>query len=105
MSAAAEETVAAPPRRRLRLAIWLLTRSFSSMLGLFLVTVIVALALAGPWIVPYPEHVQGAIDLANKLQPPSAAHWLGTDEVGNDILTRVIIGARISARIHPWRAR
>ncbi len=96
MSAATEETVAAPPRRRLRLAIWLLTRSFSSMLGLFLVTVIVALALAGPWIVPYPEHVQGAINLANKLQPPSAAHWLGTDEVGNDILTRVIIGARIS---------
>ena len=76
MSAAAEETVAAPPSRRLRLAIWLLTRSFSSMLGLFLVTVIVALALAGPWIVPYPEHVQGAIDLANKLQPPSAVFEL-----------------------------
>ena len=96
MSATTEESVAAPPRRRLRLALWLLGRSFSSMLGLFLVTVIVALALIGPWIVPYPEHVEGAIDLANKLQPPSAAHWLGTDEVGNDILTRVIIGARIS---------
>jgi peptide/nickel transport system permease protein len=96
MSAAAEETVAAPPRRRLRLALWLLTRSFSSMLGLFLVTVIVLLALLGPWIVPYPDHVEGAVDLANKLQPPSAAHWLGTDEVGNDILTRVIIGARLS---------
>ena len=40
MSAIAEETVAAPPRRRLRLALWLLTRSFSSMLGLFLVTAI-----------------------------------------------------------------
>lgn len=96
MSAAAEETVAAPPRRRLRLALWLLTRSFSSMLGLFLVTVIVLLALLGPWIVPYPDHVEGAVDLGNKLQPPSAAHWLGTDEVGNDILTRVIIGARLS---------
>ncbi|MCC7281944.1 MAG: ABC transporter permease [Acetobacteraceae bacterium] len=66
------------------------------MLGLFLVTAIVLLALIGPWIVPYPEDVAGAVNLANKLQPPSAAHWLGSDEVGNDILTRVIIGARIS---------
>ena len=96
MSAIAEETVAAPLQRRLRLALWLLTRSFSSMLGLFLVTVIVALALLGPWIVPYPDDALGGINLANKLQPPSFAHWLGTDEVGNDILTRVIIGARIS---------
>ena len=96
MSAAAEETVAAPPRRRLRLAFWLLTRSFSSMLGLFLVAVVVVLALFGPWIVPYPDDAAGGVNLANKLRPPSAAHWFGTDEVGNDILTRVIIGARIS---------
>ncbi len=52
--------------------------------------------MAGPWIVPYPADVAGKIDIANKLQPPSAAHWFGTDEVGNDILTRVIIGARLS---------
>lgn len=96
MSAAAEETVAAPPRRRLRLAFWLLTRSFSSMLGLFLVMVVVVLALIGPWIIPYPDHAAGGVNLVNKLQPPSVAHWFGTDEVGNDILTRVIIGARIS---------
>lgn len=96
MSAAAEETVAAPPRRRLRLAFWLLTRSFSSMLGLFLVAVVVVLALIGPWIVPYPDDAAGSVNLTNKLRPPSAAHWFGTDEVGNDILTRVIIGARIS---------
>ena len=96
MSAVAEQAVAAPPRRRLRLAIWLFSRSFSSMLGLVLVSVIVLLALLGPWIVPYPDDVQGGINLANKLQPPSWQHWFGTDEVGNDILTRVIIGARIS---------
>lgn len=96
MSVTTEEAVAAPPRRRLRLALWQIRRSFSSMLGLFLVLLIVTLALIGPWIVPYPDHVEGAVDLANKLQPPSAAHWLGTDEVGNDILTRVIVGARLS---------
>lgn len=82
--------------RSLRLVAFLFRRSFASMLGLTLVTVIVALALIGPWIVPYPDDVAGATNLAGKLQPPSAAHWFGTDEVGNDILTRVIIGARLS---------
>lgn len=82
--------------RRWRLAAWLIGRSFASMLGLVLVLVIVGLALVGPWIVPYPEHVIGQVNLANKLKPPSAANWFGTDEVGNDILTRIIAGARLS---------
>jgi peptide/nickel transport system permease protein len=82
--------------RQLRLAVALIRRSFTSMLGLGLVLLIVGLALLGPWIVPYPADVAGKIDIANKLQPPSIAHWFGTDEVGNDILTRVIIGARLS---------
>jgi len=81
---------------RARLAVHLVTRSFGTMLGSVLVALIVALALAGPFIVPYPDDVLGAVNLNNKLQPPSAAHWFGTDEVGNDILTRVIIGARLS---------
>lgn len=82
--------------RSMRLALWLLSRSFSSMLGLALVLFIVALALLGPWIVPYPADAEGAINLANKLKPPSAAHWFGTDEVGRDILTRVILGTQVS---------
>jgi peptide/nickel transport system permease protein len=82
--------------RSLRLAAWQLSRSFASSLGLVLVAVIVVLALIGPWIVPYPDDVAGAVNLAGKLQPPSAAHWFGTDEVGNDVLTRTIIGARLS---------
>ncbi len=82
--------------RRTRLALWQLGRSFSSMLGLGLVLGIVGLALLGPWVVPYPDDVAGAVNIAGKLQAPSAAHWFGTDEVGNDILTRVIIGARLS---------
>jgi peptide/nickel transport system permease protein len=82
--------------RGLRLAAWHIRRSFASTLGLVLVLVIVVLALIGPWIVPYPDHVAGSVNLQGKLQPPSAKHWFGTDEVGNDILTRVIIGARLS---------
>jgi peptide/nickel transport system permease protein len=82
--------------RGMRLAAWHFRRSFASSLGLGLVTAIVLLALAGPWIVPYPDDVAGGVNLTGKLQSPSAAHWFGTDEVGNDIFTRVIIGARLS---------
>ena len=82
--------------RGVRLAAWHFRRSFASSLGLGLVAAIVLLALAGPWIVPYPDDVAGGVNLTGKLQSPSAAHWFGTDEVGNDILTRVIIGARLS---------
>jgi peptide/nickel transport system permease protein len=71
-------------------------RSGSAMLGLFLALLFLLLAAIGPAIVPYPEDAAGAVNLAEKLQPPSAAHWFGTDEVGNDILTRVVVGTRLS---------
>jgi peptide/nickel transport system permease protein len=82
--------------RGLRLAAWQFGGSFASSLGLVLVATIVLLALIGPWIVPYPDDVAGAVSLGGKLQAPSAAHWFGTDEIGNDVLTRTIIGARLS---------
>ena len=52
----------------------------------------------GPSIVPYPGRRAGAMNLDQRLQPPSAAHWFGTDEMGNDIYTRVVVGARTVAR-------
>src|SRR5258708_8864196 len=61
--------------------------------GMVLVMVFVAFALFAPWIAPHSPY---AIDLPSRLQPPSAAHWFGTDELGRDILSRVIYGARIS---------
>src|SRR5262249_39677191 len=53
----------------------------------------------GPWIVPFPEDARGAVHLDAKLEPPSARHWFGTDEVGTDIYTRVVLGARVSLQI------
>lgn len=50
-------------------------------------------AIFAPWIAPQDP---GRIDLPARLQPPSAAHFFGTDELGRDILSRVIYGARIS---------
>ena len=74
-------------------------RSASSMAGLVIVVLFVLIAAIGPWIVPYPEDAHGAVHLDRKLQAPSAAHWFGTDEVGNDVYTRVILGARVSLQI------
>jgi peptide/nickel transport system permease protein len=50
-------------------------------------------ALLAPWIVPADPAVQ---DLPIRLAAPSRAHWMGTDELGRDILSRVIFGARVS---------
>jgi peptide/nickel transport system permease protein len=61
--------------------------------GVLLVIVFTLFAIFAPWIAPQDP---GHIDLPNRLQPPSAAHWFGTDELGRDILSRVIYGARIS---------
>jgi len=61
--------------------------------GVVLVGVFVACALFAPWIAPQdPAH----IDLPARLMGPSASHWFGTDELGRDILSRIIYGARIS---------
>jgi len=61
--------------------------------GVVLVAVFVLCALFAPWIAPQdPAH----IDLPNRLQPPSSQHLCGTDELGRDILSRLIWGARIS---------
>src|SRR2546428_5870099 len=74
-------------------------RSASSMAGLVIVAAFVLVVAIGPWIVPYAEDARGAVHLERKLQPPGVGHWFGTDEVGNDVYTRVILGARVSLQI------
>lgn len=54
----------------------------------------IVLALVGPWITPYDPL---STDVMNRLQGPSWVHLMGTDEVGRDVLSRVIMGARVSA--------
>jgi len=62
-------------------------------IGVVLVVIFVILALFAPWIAPQdPAH----IELPTRLSSPSTAHWFGTDELGRDILSRVIYGSRIS---------
>ncbi|MAU51000.1 MAG: peptide ABC transporter permease [Roseovarius sp.] len=63
----------------------------SGAIGLALVTFHVLLALLSPWLVP---HDYKAMDATLTLAEPSAAHWLGTDHLGRDVLTRVMLGGR-----------
>ncbi len=82
--------------RRARFVAWTFSGSPSAMLGLVLVAAFLLLAAFGPVLVPYPADATGAMHLAAKLQPPSLRHWFGTDEMGDDIFTRVVIGTRTS---------
>ena len=62
-------------------------------IGVMLVIVFLIFALFAPWIAPLDS---AHIDLPSRLQSPSSAHWCGTDELGRDILSRLIYGSRIS---------
>src|SRR5262245_1116925 len=58
-----------------------------------LLLVYVTLAAVGPWLIPYGENAQ---DLLGILAPASAEHWLGTDQIGRDLLSRLVVGARFT---------
>lgn len=70
-----------------------LCRRKSAMAGLVVVVLFIAMALLAPWIAPY-DPVKTSFTLVRKA--PTWAHWFGTDEVGRDVLARVIWGARAS---------
>ena len=70
-----------------------LARNPLAMVGLAIIVALLVVAALAPWLAPY-SPLDGS--LQNRLQPPSAAHWMGTDELGRDILSRVIFGARIT---------
>ena len=61
--------------------------------GLVTLGIFVILALLAPWIAPYPP---AKLDLLHTNAPPSAQHWLGTDTIGRDVLSRLLYGSRVS---------
>lgn len=65
-------------------------------LGGGIISVILICALFAPWIAPFSPY---DLDYKAMLQGPGATHWLGTDEIGRDILSRIIYGARISMQV------
>lgn len=68
-------------------------------LAMVALVVIAAAALLAPWLAPYPADGSVATHPLNALRPPSGAHWMGTDQAGRDVFTRVLFGARTSLRI------
>ena len=85
--------------RSLRLIVYTLSRSPLSVLGFCLVCFFILIALIGPWIITHPRDIRGATHIDQKLRPPSADHIFGTDEVGMDIYSRVVMGTRLSFQI------
>lgn len=70
-----------------------LRRSPLAMLGLAIIAFAAILILGAPWLAPYDPN---RLDLLHRLAPPSLAHLFGTDEVGRDLLSRIIYGSRVS---------
>lgn len=72
------------------------TRDPFGLLGLVLVIIVLGAAIFADVVAPYDP---AKIDIINKLQGPSVAHWLGTDQLGRDTLSRIIYGARVAMGI------
>ena len=68
----------------------------AAMVSLFFIVFLLFLAVFGPYITPY-NPIE--TDMSNTLKPPSPAHWFGTDQLGMDIFSRVIAGARVSLTV------
>ena len=64
--------------------------------GFLILLALIVVALAAPWLASHDPFHQ---DLTRRLQPPSAAHWFGTDELGRDIYSRIVHGSRITLYI------
>ena len=65
-------------------------------MGLAVILALILTALLGPFIVPYPEDATGTLHVERKLQPPSRQHLFGTDHVGRDIFSRVVLATGLA---------
>ena len=72
------------------------SRNPTAVIGAAIVVISILAAIFAPYITPYPEHVGAVVNFRARHLPPSAEYWFGTDNVGRDIFTRVIFGARVS---------
>ena len=77
-------------------SLWSWRRHGIVAIGGAIVALVLLAAAAAPWIIPYSPY---DLNVSEMLQGPSATHWLGTDEVGRDVFSRVIFAARISVEV------
>lgn len=93
----ASDELESPARRALRR----LFKRKGAVVGMVVIAIFVLLAVFAPLISPY-EPIATSWSLVRK--PPSALHWFGTDDLGRDILARIIYGARASCWLAPSRS-
>ncbi|HSJ19657.1 MAG TPA: ABC transporter permease [Nocardioidaceae bacterium] len=84
-----------PPEQRFQTLRALLANKLA-VVGLVILALVLTAALFGSALAPYGIN---QIDVANRLQPPSPDHWFGTDELGRDIFSRVLVAARVSLQV------
>ena len=85
-----------PPSRPWAIFLRRVATSWQGIFGLSVLAVTLLVAIFAPWLAP---HSPIDPDMELILAPPSAAHWFGTDEIGRDVASRVIYGARVSLQI------
>lgn len=85
--------------RSFKLTVYTLSRSPLSVIGFCFVSAFLIIVLIGPMIITYPGDIKGTLHMDQKLRPPSSKYPFGTDEVGRDIYSRVIMGTRLSFQI------
>ncbi len=83
-------------QRRRRYTLRVILRDPLALFSVLIILALIILALFGPWIAPYPDQGRGRTNIPDRFQPPSAEYWLGTDQLGRDILSRIIIGSKIA---------
>lgn len=85
------------PRRTSQVGLWAVVRAVFkhrlSRVGIIIIVAFICMSSFAPFLAPYDPNEQ---DLYNVLSGPTKTHWLGTDNVGRDLLSRIIFGSRIS---------
>lgn len=85
--------LAEPPPTRQSL-VRTLTRDRLALVGLILVVGLIVTAILAPWLAPYPDQGRGAANVVEANLAPSLTHPFGTDDLGRDMLSRILMGAR-----------
>ena len=73
---------------------WYYRRNGLGMTAAIILVIVIVAATAAPLLTPYADQGEGVPDLGSRLMGPSAQHWLGTDDLGRDVLARLLYGAR-----------
>lgn len=90
------QTMNQPKESKIKDFLSILTMNKAAMVGAIIILFYILVALFAPLLAPYDPY---EINLENKLIPPSIDHWMGTDDKGRDILSRILYGSRLSMGI------